>query len=204
MKIVNRSTRIFLNSQKFLVSGLIKINRRNYAQSSGLSYIHNIGKQPLVYRTIGQQLTRAANEFGDREAVVCIEERTKFTYEQLRSEADRLAAGFQCLGLTRGDRVGIWAPNVAIWPVRAYKKEILQIAKEHEKARELERIQRYHMPQDVKKGDKSEYVEVDEREKMPNSEQKKWEAEQLASAVFKFWLQGCEFIATGGVRSAAG
>ncbi|XP_055684483.1 pre-mRNA-splicing factor ATP-dependent RNA helicase DHX16 [Lutzomyia longipalpis] len=69
---------------------------------------------------------------------------------------------------------------------RAYKKEILQIAKEHEKARELERIQRYHMPQDVKKGDKSEYVEVDEREKMPNSEQKKWEAEQLASAVFKF------------------
>ncbi|XP_059619306.1 pre-mRNA-splicing factor ATP-dependent RNA helicase DHX16 [Phlebotomus argentipes] len=69
---------------------------------------------------------------------------------------------------------------------RAYKKQILQIAKEHEKARELERIQRYHMPQDIKKGDKSEYVEVDEREKMPNSEQKKWEAEQLASAVFKF------------------
>ncbi|GAB0089419.1 pre-mRNA-splicing factor ATP-dependent RNA helicase DHX16 [Sergentomyia squamirostris] len=69
---------------------------------------------------------------------------------------------------------------------RAYKKQLLQIAKEHEKARELERIQRYHMPQDIKKGDKSEYVEVDEREKLPNSEQKKWEAEQLASAVFKF------------------
>lgn len=31
-----------------------------------------------------------------------------------------------------------------------------------------------------------EYYEVDEREKQPNSEQKKWEAEQLASAMFKF------------------
>lgn len=31
-----------------------------------------------------------------------------------------------------------------------------------------------------------EYYEVDEREKQPNSEQKKWEAEQLASALFKF------------------
>ncbi|XP_055546808.1 pre-mRNA-splicing factor ATP-dependent RNA helicase DHX16 [Wyeomyia smithii] len=69
---------------------------------------------------------------------------------------------------------------------REYKKNLLQIAKEHEKARELERIQRYHMPKDIKKGEKEEYVEVDEREKMPNSEQKKWEAEQLASAVYKF------------------
>ncbi|KAL1401752.1 hypothetical protein pipiens_006386 [Culex pipiens pipiens] len=69
---------------------------------------------------------------------------------------------------------------------REHKKNLLRIAKEHEKARELERIQRYHMPKDIKKGDKEEYVEVDEREKMPNSEQKKWEAEQLASASYKF------------------
>ncbi|XP_055590392.1 pre-mRNA-splicing factor ATP-dependent RNA helicase DHX16 [Uranotaenia lowii] len=69
---------------------------------------------------------------------------------------------------------------------RQYKRNLLQIAKEHEKARELERVQRYHMPKDIKKGEKEDYVEVDEREKMPNSEQKKWEAEQLASAVYKF------------------
>lgn len=31
-----------------------------------------------------------------------------------------------------------------------------------------------------------EYYEVDDREKQPNSEQKKWESEQLASAMFKF------------------
>ncbi|XP_011190725.1 pre-mRNA-splicing factor ATP-dependent RNA helicase DHX16 [Zeugodacus cucurbitae] len=69
---------------------------------------------------------------------------------------------------------------------REYKKQLLQIAKEHEKARELERIQRYRIPQNLKKGEKEEYVEVDELEKQPNSEQKKWEAEQLASARFQF------------------
>lgn len=69
---------------------------------------------------------------------------------------------------------------------RDYKKRILDIAKQHEKARELERVQRYHMPKDMKKGEKGEYVEVDEREKLPHSEQQKWEAEQLSSALFKF------------------
>lgn len=69
---------------------------------------------------------------------------------------------------------------------REYKKQLLQIAKDHEKARELERVQRYRMPENIKKGEKEEYYEVDEREKLPNSEQKKWEAEQLASAVYKF------------------
>lgn len=36
---------------------------------------------------------------------------------------------------------------------REHKRKLLQIAKEHEKARELERVQRYHMP-DSKKGQK--------------------------------------------------
>lgn len=30
-------------------------------------------------------------------------------------QADRLAAGFAALGLKPGDRLGVWAPNVAEW-----------------------------------------------------------------------------------------
>lgn len=37
---------------------------------------------------------------------------------------------------------------------REHKKELLRIAKDHEKARELENVQRYHMPRDLKKGEK--------------------------------------------------
>lgn len=69
---------------------------------------------------------------------------------------------------------------------REYKRRLLDIAKQHESARELEKVQRYHMPKDMKKGEKGEYVEVDEREKLPHSEQKKWEGSQLSSALFKF------------------
>ncbi|KAJ8956852.1 hypothetical protein NQ318_014267 [Aromia moschata] len=69
---------------------------------------------------------------------------------------------------------------------RQHKKELLRLAQEHEKARELERIQRYHMPRDLGKDSTADYVEVDELEKAPQSEQKKWEKDQMASAVFKF------------------
>lgn len=41
---------------------------------------------------------------------------------------------------------------------RGHKKKLLQIAKEHEKARELERVQRYRMPENIKKGDKGKWI----------------------------------------------
>ncbi|XP_052124622.1 pre-mRNA-splicing factor ATP-dependent RNA helicase DHX16 [Frankliniella occidentalis] len=72
---------------------------------------------------------------------------------------------------------------------RERKKQLLYLAKEHERARELERIQRYHMPQDKKKGD-DKYEEVDEREKQPHSEQKKWEEEQMHSASWRVGAKG--------------
>ncbi|XP_019868490.2 pre-mRNA-splicing factor ATP-dependent RNA helicase DHX16 [Aethina tumida] len=69
---------------------------------------------------------------------------------------------------------------------RQHKKELLKLAIEHEKARELERVQRYHMPRDLGKDSTENYVEVDDLEKVPQSEQKKWEKDQMASAVFTF------------------
>ncbi|KAG8229443.1 hypothetical protein J437_LFUL010790, partial [Ladona fulva] len=73
---------------------------------------------------------------------------------------------------------------------REHKRRLLQLAKEHEKARELEKVQRYHMPEDARRGRHGEYVEVDEREKGPGSEQRKWEEEQMSSAQFHFGARG--------------
>uniref|UniRef100_A0A7G3A7Q9 Medium-chain acyl-CoA ligase ACSF2, mitochondrial n=1 Tax=Lutzomyia longipalpis TaxID=7200 RepID=A0A7G3A7Q9_LUTLO len=89
-------------------------------ENSELSYFHSVGKNPLVYRTIGQQLKLSAQSNAEREAFVFLEENKRFTYEQLLSEADRLAAGFQCLGLNKGDRVGILMPNVSAWPITMF------------------------------------------------------------------------------------
>lgn len=66
---------------------------------------------------------------------------------------------------------------------REHKKKLLNLAKEHEKARELENVQRYRMPQDIK-DDQAQYeMEVD---KAPTTEQQRWEEEQMSSAVYKF------------------
>ncbi|KAH7984342.1 hypothetical protein HPB52_019567 [Rhipicephalus sanguineus] len=55
-----------------------------------------------------------------------------------------------------------------------YKQKVLQLAKEHDKARELE------------KDDIEEYVEVDEREQVPQAEQRKWEEERMGIARMRF------------------
>ncbi|KAK0171609.1 hypothetical protein PV328_005040 [Microctonus aethiopoides] len=69
---------------------------------------------------------------------------------------------------------------------RQHKKQLLQLAVEHEKARELERIQRYHMP--LEKG-KTETESDKYENEAPQSEQSKWESQQMTSAVFKFGAQ---------------
>ncbi|XP_050423506.1 pre-mRNA-splicing factor ATP-dependent RNA helicase DHX16 isoform X2 [Adelges cooleyi] len=66
---------------------------------------------------------------------------------------------------------------------REHKKKLLNLAKEHEKARELEKIQRYHMPQDLKDDQMQYEVDID---KAPTTEQQKWEEEQMSSAVYRF------------------
>lgn len=66
------------------------------------------------------------------------------------------------------------------------KKKLLHLAKEHEKACELEKVQHYHMPEDIQKGQANEKcLEVDEREKA-HYEQQKLEEEQMSLAVFRF------------------
>lgn len=46
------------------------------------SYYHNIGKEPLVYRTIGQQLARAATMYPNREAIVSCHQKKRYTFAE--------------------------------------------------------------------------------------------------------------------------
>ncbi|XP_017467586.1 PREDICTED: acyl-CoA synthetase family member 2, mitochondrial-like [Rhagoletis zephyria] len=79
------------------------------------AHLHFIGRTPLVYRSIGQELERAAAEYGNTESIVSCHEKKRYTYRGLLEEADRVAAGLLKLGLKQGDHVGIWTPNNAHW-----------------------------------------------------------------------------------------
>uniref|UniRef100_A0A1Y1L9R0 Medium-chain acyl-CoA ligase ACSF2, mitochondrial n=2 Tax=Photinus pyralis TaxID=7054 RepID=A0A1Y1L9R0_PHOPY len=85
--------------------------------SSGLSYIHNPGVNPLRYVTIGRMIEDAASKYGKTVALVSMSDNIRITYEELLRDIDQLAAGLLSLGLVKGDRIGLWAPNFIEWVV---------------------------------------------------------------------------------------
>lgn len=69
---------------------------------------------------------------------------------------------------------------------REYNKTILKLVREHGRAGEIEKVQRYRMPEERRGKEDFVYEEVDEKERVPNSEQRKWEEEQMGFATLKF------------------
>jgi fatty-acyl-CoA synthase len=80
-----------------------------------LSYSRGATTPPLQDLTIGAALAATAAAHGEREALVVPHQAVRWTWAQLASRVDEVAAGLLALGLEPGDRVGIWAPNCAEW-----------------------------------------------------------------------------------------
>jgi fatty-acyl-CoA synthase len=79
------------------------------------SYMHGSSLTPLLGETIGAQVEKMARRFGDRQAMVeCVTGR-RWTYFELDRDIDALALVLLDLGIAKGDRVGLWAPNCAEW-----------------------------------------------------------------------------------------
>ena len=69
----------------------------------------------LIEQTIGDFFDDMVSKHPDREALVSRHEGKRFTYRQLQAESNKLASALLSLGLTPGDRVGIWSHNNAPW-----------------------------------------------------------------------------------------
>ena len=81
------------------------------------SYVHGHSGTPLVGLSAGAFLDEIAAAHGDCEALVSFGQGIRWTYADLKRQADRLAAGLLQLGLVPGSRIGIWSPNRAEWAV---------------------------------------------------------------------------------------
>jgi fatty-acyl-CoA synthase len=79
------------------------------------SYGSGTSTVPLLGDTIGANLDRTAARVGDHEALVECATGRRFSYPDLVAEVDACALGLAGLGVRKGDRVGIWAPNCAEW-----------------------------------------------------------------------------------------
>jgi fatty-acyl-CoA synthase len=88
--------------------------------SRALSYSSGESGTPLLGDTIGANFDATVRAFGDREALVDRPAGRRWTYAELAADVDALALGLLEMGISKGDRVGIWAPNCAEWTLTQY------------------------------------------------------------------------------------
>ena len=76
-------------------------------------------ERPRAYRDVrvGELLTLLAEDYPQNEALIYPDRRLRYDFSQLEWLARQAAKGLLSLGIGRGDRVALWAPNVPEWVV---------------------------------------------------------------------------------------
>lgn len=86
----------------------------------GRSHVVGATDAPLLEDTIPQALAQIVARFPDEEAAVFVEESLRWSYRDFAQAVDDFAGGLLQLGVRKGDRVGIWAPNRSEWLVTQF------------------------------------------------------------------------------------
>ena len=85
-----------------------------------LAYDCGVSSVPLLGQTIGANLAATIDRFGQREALVDVPSGRRWSYRELGAWTQEVARGLLGMGVGKGDRVGIWAPNCAEWVALQY------------------------------------------------------------------------------------
>ncbi|SEO25158.1 fatty-acyl-CoA synthase [Salinihabitans flavidus] len=85
------------------------------APVDGMSYVRGTTLPELRFITIPQLFRETVARFGPRDAVIFPAQGIRQSYYELDRAVDELATGLLALGLEKGDRIGIWAPNCHEW-----------------------------------------------------------------------------------------
>ncbi len=92
----------------------IQPNRRQWSYTSGTS------DTPLLGLTIGDLFDQTATTYPDHPALISRHQQIRLTYSELQEQVNRCARGMLHLGITKGQRVGIWAPNRSEWCITQF------------------------------------------------------------------------------------
>src|SRR3982074_195409 len=84
------------------------------------SFVHGLDSAPLRFETIGQALDASVIKWGSNDALVVRHQNIRWTYTEFNQRVDALAAGLLALGLSPGERIGIWAANCCEWALTQF------------------------------------------------------------------------------------
>lgn len=88
--------------------------------SKQLSYVSGTSERPLIGMTIGNLFDQTVASFPNNDALISRHQNLRYTYKELQKEVNRCARGLMQMGVTKGERVGIWSPNNAQWCITQF------------------------------------------------------------------------------------
>lgn len=80
-----------------------------------LSYSAGMQHPPLLELTIGSALSEAVKRWPEQDALIVPFQQVRYSWRDLGREVDTVASALLALGIEKGQRIGIWAPNCAQW-----------------------------------------------------------------------------------------
>jgi len=87
---------------------------------NGWSYVSGTSAKPLLGITIGDLFDQIAARYPANEALVARHQNLRYTYREFKMHVDQCARALLALGVQKGERVGIWAPNCAEWAITQF------------------------------------------------------------------------------------
>jgi fatty-acyl-CoA synthase len=84
------------------------------------SYAHGASSEILLGETIGANLFNTCQKFPEREALISIHQVYRATYAELWQQVEEVAKAFLAIGVQKGERVALWAPNCYEWVLVQY------------------------------------------------------------------------------------
>jgi fatty-acyl-CoA synthase len=85
-----------------------------------LSHVKGSVSKPLIHHTMISSLESTVSQYGDRKAISVPFQNISWTYAELLKRVDSLALGLLRLGVSKGDRIGVWLPNTNEWLTLQY------------------------------------------------------------------------------------
>ncbi|MDR6369295.1 fatty-acyl-CoA synthase [Chryseobacterium bernardetii] len=85
-----------------------------------LSYVYGTSEVSLLGQTIGANLKSTVEKYPHQEALVCVHQNYRATYQEFYNQTTAVAKALLFLGAKAGDRIGIWASNRYEWVLLQY------------------------------------------------------------------------------------